>query len=62
MRWREIQESMGATTSGGIATVAMPLGVVQTRNGGNFFSGAKYTNDLTPNTPKEYKKGKRRVK
>ncbi len=58
-------ESAGSTCSGGIATVAMPVGAVQTRNGGNFFTG-KYTTDAdpTPNTPKEYKKklGKKNVK
>lgn len=46
------------TTSGGVATVAMPMGTVS-RNGGSFFSG-KYTTDSdpTPNTPKEYKRNK----
>lgn len=46
--------SAGATSSGGIATVAAPMGM-QTRNGGSFFSG-KYTNEPFPNTPKRYKK------
>ena len=46
--------SAGATSSGSIATVAMPLGL-QKRSEGSFFSG-KYSTDLTPNTPKEYKR------
>jgi hypothetical protein len=52
------------TTSGSVATVAMPLGGTISRNGGNFFTGAKYSNDATPNTPAWMKKqkGKRRVK
>jgi hypothetical protein len=51
------------TVSGSIATVAMPLGSTQTRNGGSFFSG-KYSNSATPNTPAWMKKskGKKRVK
>jgi hypothetical protein len=55
--------SAGATSSGSVATVAMPLGSMQTRNGGSFFSG-KYSNSATPNTPAWMKKqkGKRRVK
>jgi hypothetical protein len=65
MKIREVMESSGSTSSGGIATVAMPIGAVQTRNGGSFFTG-KYTTgaDPTPNTPKEYKKkqGKKNVK
>jgi hypothetical protein len=53
--------SAGATGSGSIATVNMPLGGVISRNGGSFFSGAKYTtDDATPNTPAEYKKYKRK--
>jgi hypothetical protein len=53
----------GATSSGSVATVAQPMGGVQTRNSGSFFSG-KYSNDATPNTPAWMKKqkGKRRVK
>ncbi len=53
----------GATGSGSIATVAAPMGGMQTRNGGSFFSG-KYTTDSTPNTPAWMKqlKGKRRAK
>jgi hypothetical protein len=51
----------GGTTSGSIATVSMPLGATLSRNGGSFFSGAKYTtDDATPNTPAEYKKYKRK--
>ena len=51
----------GATGSGSIATVAMPIGSTISRNGSNFFSGAKYTTDnATPNTPAEYKKYKRK--
>jgi len=50
-----------STVSGSIATVSMPLGGVISRNGGNFFTGAKYTtDDATPNTPAEYKKYKRK--
>jgi len=54
--------SAGTTGSGSIATVALPLGATQTRNGGSFFSG-KYSNSATPNTPAWMKKqkGKRRV-
>jgi hypothetical protein len=40
MRLKEILES---TTSGAIATSATPVGVVQTRSGGNLLSG-KYIN------------------
>ena len=51
----------GGTTSGSIATVAMPLGGMISRTGDSFFSGAKYTtDDATPNTPAEYKKYKRK--
>lgn len=56
MRWREIVESMGATTAGSVAVVAQPLGMIS-RNGTNLMAG-KYTTDLTPNTPKEYKRNK----
>ncbi len=60
MRWREIVESAsaGATTSGGIAPVSQPMGVLS-RSGGSLLSG-KYTTDSdpTPNTPKEYKRNK----
>jgi len=67
MRLREfvnLQEdgaSAGSTSSGSVATVAVPLGGVISRNGGHFFTGAKYTtDDATPNTPAEYKKYKRK--
>lgn len=51
----------GATASGSVATVAMPIGDVITRNGGSFFTG-KYSNsaDPYPNTPAYMKKGKPR--
>jgi hypothetical protein len=53
--------SVGSTSSGSIAPVAMPLGGMIGRNGGHFFTGAKYTtDDATPNTPAEYKKYKRK--
>jgi hypothetical protein len=51
----------GATGSGSIAPVSMPVGGMISRNGGHFFSGTKYTtDDATPNTPAEYKKYKRK--
>lgn len=52
--------SAGATSSGSIATVAVPLGGMITRNGGSFFTG-KYMNsaDPYPNTPAYMKKGKK---
>tara|TARA_R110000782_G_scaffold11744_3_gene35486 strand:+ start:14836 stop:15030 length:195 start_codon:yes stop_codon:yes gene_type:complete len=50
--------SAGGTSSGSIATVTAPMGMIS-RNSGNFFSG-KYTADATPNTPKYMKKGKPR--
>lgn len=55
--------SAGATSSGSVATVAQPLGAVQTRNAGSFFTG-KYSNSATPNTPAWMKKqkGKSRAK
>jgi len=53
--------SAGATGSGSVATVSMPLGGTISRNGGSFFSGTKYTTgDATPNTPAEYKRYKRK--
>jgi hypothetical protein len=55
MRAREFIAETG-TTAGGIAPVSMPMGTVS-RNGGSLLSG-KYTNDPTPNTPKEYKRNK----
>jgi hypothetical protein len=60
MQIREIVESAsaGASSAGGIAPVAMPMGV-QSRSGGSLLTG-KYTTDSdpTPNTPKEYKGNK----
>ena len=57
MRAYEIMES--STVSGGVATVAMPMGGVQTRNGGSLLTGKYVTDsDPTPNTPKEYKRNK----
>lgn len=55
--------SVGATSSGSIATVPAGLGGMITRNGGSFFSG-KYSNSATPNTPAWMKKlkGKNRAK
>jgi hypothetical protein len=50
----------GATGSGSIATVSMPLGGMLTRNAGSFFAGKYTTDDATPNTPAEYKKYKRK--
>lgn len=55
MRAYEIMES--STVAGGVATISMPLGGVQTRNGGSLLAG-KYSTDPTPNTPKEYKRNK----
>ena len=53
--------SAGATGSGSVATVNMPMGGAITRNGGSFFTG-KYSNsaDPYPNTPAYMKKGKKR--
>jgi hypothetical protein len=45
----------GATSSGSVATVSQPVGAMQKRNAGSFFSGVS-TSDPTPNTPKKYKK------
>jgi hypothetical protein len=60
MRWYEIAESAsaGASSAGGIAPVAMPMGMLS-RSGGSLLTG-KYTtgSDPTPNTPKEYKRNK----
>ena len=55
--------SVGATCSGSIATVSMPLGTVQRRiSPDNLFLG-KYTTELnsTPNTPDSYKQYKRKT-
>jgi hypothetical protein len=58
MRIHEIMESSaGTTTAGAVAPVVQPMGMVS-RNGNNLLSG-KYTTELTPNTPKEYKRKKR---
>jgi hypothetical protein len=47
------------TTSGSVATVAMPLGGAISRNGGSMLTGKYVTgSDPTPNTPKEYKRNK----
>jgi hypothetical protein len=60
MRWYEIVESAsaGASSAGGIAPVAMPMGMLS-RSGGSLLTG-KYTtgSDPTPNTPREYKRNK----
>ena len=60
MRASEIMEnaSSGASCAGGIAPMAMPMGVTS-RSGGSLLTG-KYTtgSDPTPNTPKEYKRNK----
>ena len=60
MRWYEIAESAsaGASSAGGIAPVAMPMGMLS-RSGGSLLTD-KYTtgSDPTPNTPKEYKRNK----
>lgn len=46
------------TTSGSVATVAMPMGTLS-RNGGSLLTGKYVTDaDPTPNTPKEYKRNK----
>lgn len=46
------------TTSGSVATVAMPMGTLS-RNGGSMLTGKYVTSsDPTPNTPKEYKRNK----
>lgn len=62
MRWREIVESVGGTTSGSIATVSMPLGSVQRRAAPDSFFGGIPVSDSnpTPNTPDEYKRKKRK--
>jgi len=51
--------SAGATSSGSIATVSMPMGTVQRRiSPDSFFTGVENANP-TPNTPTEYKKYKK---
>jgi len=62
MRAREFIRENASTVSGSIATVAMPLGGMISRNAGSFFAGHKYSNDETPNTPAEYKTYKKRKK
>ena len=60
MRASEIVEnaSIGASTAGGMAPMAMALGMVS-RSGGSMLSGKYVTgSDPTPNTPKEYKRNK----
>ena len=58
MRAYEIMEDASSGSSGteSVAVVVQPMGM-QTRQGGSMLSG-KYTTDLTPNTPKEYKRNK----
>jgi hypothetical protein len=58
MKVHEIMEdaSSGSSGTGSVAVVVRPMGM-QTRQGGSMLSG-KYTTDLTPNTPKEYKRNK----
>ena len=60
MKIREIMEtaSAGASSAGGVAPVAMPMGTIA-RNGGSMLTGKYVTSsDPTPNTPKEYKRNK----
>ena len=59
MRAYEIMEnaSAGASCAGGVAPVESALGAPISRNGGSLLTG-KYSTDLTPNTPKEYKRNK----
>jgi hypothetical protein len=52
--------SVASTTAGSIAPASMPLGAMQKRNGGSFFTGAKYSNEPFPNTPDWMKKGKKK--
>ena len=58
MKLHEIMEdaSVGSSGTGSVAVLVQPMGM-QTRQGGSMLSG-KYTTDLTPNTPKEYKRNK----
>lgn len=62
MRLYEIVSLKETTTSGSIATVAMPLGVVQRRIPQDSLFSGKYTTDAnpTPNTPDWMKKFKRK--
>jgi hypothetical protein len=60
MKMHEIMEtaSAGASSAGGVAPVAMPMGMIS-RNGGSMLTGKYVTSsDPTPNTPKEYKRNK----
>jgi len=54
--------SAGATSSGSIATAAMPIGDIQRRIPQDSLFFHKYTTDsnTTPNTPDSYKKYKRK--
>ena len=58
MKVHEIMEnaSAGASSSGSVATVSQPMGMIS-RTGGSMLTG-KYSTDPTPNTPKEYKRNK----
>ena len=58
MRAYEIMEdiSAGPSGSGSMATTEAPMGMVS-RTGGSMLT-CKYTDDPTPNTPKEYKRNK----
>jgi len=58
MKVHEIMEnaSSGASTSGGMSPVVTPMGMIS-RTGGSLMTG-KYTDDPTPNTPREYKRNK----
>jgi hypothetical protein len=58
MKVHEIMEdaSVGSSGTGSMAVLVQPMSM-QTRQGGSMLSG-KYTTDLTPNTPKEYKRNK----
>lgn len=58
MKIREITESTG---SGGIATIATPIGATQRRSGDMFFFGQPTNaSDPCPNTPDWMKKGKKK--
>ena len=62
MKLYEIVGLQETTTSGSIATVAMPLGAVQRRMPQDSLFSGKYTTDSnpTPNTPDWMKKFKRK--
>lgn len=62
MKLYEIVGLQETTTSGSIATVAMPLGAVQRRIPQDSLFSGKYTTDSnpTPNTPDWMKKFKRK--